>query len=128
MQKQEELEEFVSLDKNPPINDKALAKKLSEYSDELKGDFCRSCGYCMSSCPVNIQILNCARMSQLLKRAIWQEFVSEKWQQDMEHIENCIECGACTGKCPYSLDIPNLLKKNLANYREFLEENKLDAQ
>lgn len=125
MQKQEELDEFTALDQNPPIYNKKLAKKLEEYRDELKGDFCRSCGYCMSACPVNIQILNCARMTQLLKRAVWQDFVSEEWQQNMEHTVNCIECGACTLQCPYNLDIPSLLKKNLKSYREFLNKKQI---
>lgn len=125
MQKQEELDEFVTLDNNPPIDDKLLLDKLAQYRNELQGEFCRSCGYCMSACPVDIQILNCARMSQLLKRAVWQDFVSDEWQKNMNHTENCIECGRCTLQCPYSLDIPNLLKKNLKYYREFITENKL---
>ena len=31
------------------------------------------------------------------------------------------ECGHCRDHCPYGLDTPALLKRNLADYRAFLE-------
>ena len=123
VQRKEELLEFIELDKNPPVQDDVLQEKIAKYKSELGGDFCRGCGYCLSNCPVGIQINNCARMSQLLRRAVWQSFVTDEWRQNMKMIDECIECRACTEKCPYSLDIPKLLKKNLADYNEFLESN-----
>ncbi|MBO2517436.1 MAG: aldo/keto reductase, partial [Clostridiales bacterium] len=30
------------------------------------------------------------------------------------------ECGLCMTRCPYGLNIPELLKKNLADYRNIL--------
>ncbi len=38
----------------------------------------------------------------------------------MLNIENCLDCGHCKSKCPYGLDTPNLLKANLADYRDIL--------
>ncbi len=35
-------------------------------------------------------------------------------------IENCIDCGACMKRCPYGLRIPELLRKNLADYKDVL--------
>jgi len=39
----------------------------------------------------------------------------------MESIENCGECGECVEKCPYDLPIPDLLKENLALYKEYVK-------
>ena len=35
-------------------------------------------------------------------------------------IENCINCGKCKRKCPYELDTPELLRKNLEDYKNVL--------
>ena len=86
---------------------------------QLLGDFCRGCGYCMP-CSVGIQINNCARMSQLIRRAPSANFLGEEWQGLMGKIEDCIDCGLCKSKCPYGLDTPNLLRKNLADYKDIL--------
>ena len=38
----------------------------------------------------------------------------------MMKIEECVDCGLCKSKCPYELDTPNLLRKNLADYKDIL--------
>jgi predicted aldo/keto reductase-like oxidoreductase len=38
----------------------------------------------------------------------------------MLKIAKCVNCGACLKRCPYELDIPNLLQKNLIDYKEIL--------
>lgn len=125
VQTKDELNDFVELEANPAMVDEQISKKLQQYKEELNGEFCRSCGYCLSACPVNIEISNCARMTQLCGRAVWQDFVTEAWQGKMQMINDCIECRACVEKCPYSLDIPNLLKKNLREYNQFLKNKNL---
>ncbi|MCR5848570.1 MAG: hypothetical protein K6G75_10695 [Lachnospiraceae bacterium] len=32
----------------------------------------------------------------------------------------CVDCNLCKSKCPYGLDTPNLLRKNLADYKDIL--------
>ena len=86
---------------------------------ELLGEFCRGCGYCMP-CTVDITINQCARMSQMIRRAPSQNWLTDFWQNEMMKIENCVDCGICKTRCPYELDIPNLLKKNLQDYKEIL--------
>ena len=44
----------------------------------------------------------------------------EAGQARMNKIDGCIGCNKCKAKCPYGLDTPNLLKKNLKDYREVL--------
>ena len=38
----------------------------------------------------------------------------------MERIASCLHCGKCMQHCPYHLPIPELLKKNLEDYRSII--------
>jgi aryl-alcohol dehydrogenase-like predicted oxidoreductase len=118
IQKMEELEEFLTLEENPPVLDETLIKELEREKKELAGDFCRGCGYCLP-CPADIKIPMAARMSFLLRRAPSEKWLNTEWQKEMGKIEDCIDCRACVGRCPYSLETPDLLKKMLADYRTF---------
>ena len=96
-----------------------IAAYIKGDQDELAGDFCRGCGYCLP-CPMGIEINNCARMSLMVRRAPSAGWLSKAWQEKMAKIETCIGCRQCTKRCPYELDTPELLKKNLADYRKIL--------
>ncbi len=122
IQKEEELDQFIILEKNPPTMTDSLEQKVEADRRELAGSFCRSCGYCLP-CPANIPIPNAARMKFLLRRAVYQNFITEQWQEQMNRIEDCIECNQCTGRCPYHLNTPALLKEMLADYREFIRDH-----
>ena len=119
IQRERELDEFLSYNANPPEMTEEIKAYIDRERDELKGDFCRGCGYCMP-CPVGIQINNCARMSLMIRRAPIDAQLSKASQDMMKKIEDCIECGRCRSKCPYGLDTPNLLKKNYEDYKTFL--------
>lgn len=123
IQKESELEEWLSYMDNPPVMDDEIRAFIKSEQDELKGEFCRGCGYCMP-CTVNIQINQCNRMSLMLRRASSESWLSEHWQAEMEKTKQCIECGACLPKCPYGLNIPELLKKNYEDYKEVLAGNR----
>ena len=119
IQREKELEEWLSFfDESIEMTDE-IAAFIEEERKSLQGDFCRGCGYCMP-CSVGIQINNCARMSQLIRRSPSANFLGEEWQGLMGRIEDCIDCGLCKSKCPYGLDTPNLLRKNLADYKDIL--------
>ena len=119
IQRESELDEWLSYMDNTPVLDDEITAFIESERKELMGDFCRGCGYCMP-CTVGIEINNCNRMSLMLRRAPSASWLSEHWQKEMDKIENCIGCGACLSKCPYELNIPELLKKNLEDYREVL--------
>lgn len=120
IQKESELEEFLSYNENPPaLTDERLAYIEKERA-ELVGKFCRGCGYCMP-CPVGIEINTCARMSLLLRRSPTEKHLSERGQAMMKKIEECLHCGKCRAKCPYGLDTPALLQKNYEDYKTFLK-------
>ena len=119
IQRMSELEEFISYMDNPPATTDDIRALIEKDRAELVGSFCRSCGYCMP-CPMGIDIPNCARMSQLIRRAPSAPFLTPEWQEKMMQIENCLHCNRCKGKCPYNLDTPEVLQKNLEDYKRIL--------
>lgn len=123
IQKMEELEQWLSLAQEDPDMDEELSVFIRKERQELSGSFCRSCGYCMP-CPAGIEIYNCARMNMLLRRSLWQQYMTPEWREKMERINDCIGCRSCANRCPYQLDTPNLLKYMLKDYREFYEAHK----
>lgn len=119
IQRENELEEFLSYQENPPLLTEAMKAKIAGDRKELSGNFCRGCGYCMP-CPQGIEINNCARMSLMLRRAPSADLLSREGQEKMKKIEDCIHCDQCKEKCPYGLDTPELLRKNYEDYKTFL--------
>ena len=117
VQRERELDEFLSYIHNPPAMTQEIAALIERDRAQLQGEFCRGCGYCMP-CPVGIEINNCARMSLMIRRAPTTAWTDEKGQERMRKIENCLNCGKCKAKCPYGLDTPRLLQEN---YRDFME-------
>ncbi len=119
VQRESELDEFLSYIENPPVMDQELQAVIDKDRQELLGEFCRGCGYCMP-CPVGIEINNCARMTLLLRRAPLELQLTPQMQEKMMLIEKCLQCGKCKSKCPYQLDTPALLAKNLDDYKTVL--------
>ena len=119
IQKESELDEWLAFMEDTPEMTDEIRAVIAKDSQELTGDFCRGCGYCMP-CPAGIMINQCARMSLMLRRAPSEAWLTQEMQQEMKKIEGCLECGACKSKCPYELDTPNLLKKNYEDYKRVL--------
>jgi len=119
VQRERELDEFLSYIENPPVMNAELAQLIENDRKELLGEFCRGCGYCMP-CPAGIEINNCARMSLMIRRAPSDAQLTPQMQEKMMQIEKCLDCGRCKTKCPYHLDTPALLRKNLQDYKEIL--------
>lgn len=118
IQRESELDEFLSYQECPPALTEERLQEIESDREQLSGDFCRGCGYCMP-CPAGIEINNCARMSLMLRRAPKNAWLSEEWQVKMKKIEDCIHCGNCMKKCPYGLNTPELLAKNYEDYKTF---------
>ena len=120
IQRESELDDFLEFIDEFPKMDDDIRAFIEKEKLSLSGDFCRSCGYCMP-CPAGIDIPQAARMSQLIRRSPSQKYLEEEWQKKMGMIEHCLNCGHCKSKCPYELDTPNLLRKNLADYKKILK-------
>ena len=121
MQRESELMEFVGLTKNTQPMTPEIAARIQSDKESLQGNFCRGCGYCLP-CPAGIKINNVARMKFLLRRAVWQNFVTPEWQAEMRKVNDCIDCGACKSRCPYGIDCPELMRSMLKDYEAFLVE------
>ena len=119
IQREKELDEFLAYNQNTPALTEAMKQRIAQDRQELSGEFCRGCGYCMP-CPAGIEINNCARMSLLLRRAPQSVHLNADWQAKMMKVKECKHCGRCKSKCPYGLDTPELLRKNLEDYLTFL--------
>ncbi|SHO52738.1 aldo/keto reductase [Anaerocolumna xylanovorans] len=119
VQKEEELDEFLSYIDAPPSLDKELMAIIDNDRKELGGDFCRGCGYCLP-CPKSIDIPTCARMSLLIRRAPLSVYLNSEHQDKMARIKECINCNHCKNHCPYGLDTPSLLTANLKDYETFI--------
>lgn len=120
IQREEELRQWLAFFEKEPEMTPELKALIEADRISLSGDFCRGCGYCMP-CTMGITINQCARMSQMVRRAPSQVWLNEHWQAEMEKIDDCIDCGLCMTRCPYGLEIPKLLRKNLADYRGILD-------
>lgn len=119
IQKMSELEEWLAFMDETPEYDGELREYIEKEQKELAGDFCRGCGYCMP-CPAGIMINQCARISLMLRRAPSANWLSDNMQAEMAKIENCLNCGMCKTKCPFELNTPELLRKNLEDYKRVL--------
>jgi predicted aldo/keto reductase-like oxidoreductase len=119
IQRETELEEWLAFMDETPQLDEEITAFIEKERQELTGEFCRGCGYCMP-CPQGIMINQCARMSLMLRRAPSAGWLSENMQAEMKKIEDCLECGSCSSKCPYELNTPELLKKNYEDYKKVL--------
>lgn len=117
IQRESELMEFLSFARQTPDLDSDATALIQRDREELAGQFCRGCGYCLP-CPAGIEIPNAARMSLMIRRAPLTIYMNEDWQQKMEKIDECIDCGQCESRCPYGLKTRELLRNNLGDYRK----------
>lgn len=118
IQRESELDEFIEMEKNPPIYNDNMKDLIQKDKEELIGNFCRGCGYCLP-CPSNINIPTVARMILLLRRSPYKPLLEENNRKEMMKVNNCIKCGACAKRCPYGLNTPKLIQDNLTDYIQF---------
>lgn len=119
VQREAELDDFIAYVANPPKMTEEVEELIRKEREQLLGNFCRGCGYCMP-CPVGIEINNCARMSLLIRRSPSAAHLTPEAQEKMRKIEECLHCGKCMEKCPYGLNTPQLLEENYKDYCEIL--------
>lgn len=119
IQRESELDEWLSYFKDTPQMTLELQAFVVKEREQLAGNFCRGCGYCLP-CTADIMINQCARISLMLRRAPSKAWLTPQMQAEMAKVQDCTECGICMTRCPYGLDIPNLLKRNYEDYQRVL--------
>ena len=125
IQREEELDQWLELTARDPHVTPEIQAVIDKDRQELAGNFCRSCGYCLP-CTAGIDIPQAARMSALLRRSPYQPYMSDTWYAKMHKIEECVHCDACKSRCPYGLDTPALLQAMLKDYDAFYAEHHND--
>ena len=120
IQRECELDEFISYQNNAPILTNERLDKIASERQELAGNFCRACGYCLP-CPANINIPNAARISLLLRRTVPAFFLNLASQEEMARVDNCSHCNHCIKHCPYGLNVPELIKVNYEDYKDYFK-------
>ncbi len=91
---------------------------MERYRAELGQQFCRRCEYCQP-CEQGVMITPAMMYGVLVHRMSAAKAVGFA-AKTMATVRNCIECGECVTRCPYNLPIPEILKKHLAMYDDFL--------
>ena len=122
IQRMEELEEFIDLEERSPEMTEEFRKAIAKEKEELKGKFCRGCGYC-KPCPVEIPLELACRMDLFLTRNAYQSMITPEMQEKMERIADCTDCKACASRCPYGLKPYELIRDQIEFYRNFVKEH-----
>ena len=78
--------------------------EIEGIKNELSGDFCRRCGYCMP-CTVGINIPFNFLVEGYYTRYNLKEWAVSRYETMKVKPDSCIECGECERKCPYNLQI-----------------------
>jgi predicted aldo/keto reductase-like oxidoreductase len=111
-----EADEIIDLYRHPqPLSRSDLAE-MQKIKRLVGLTFCHRCEYCMP-CEQGVQIPSVLIFQAAAKR-LSPEGVSTWLGEAMETAAECIECGQCEEKCPYHLPIADLLKENLALFKE----------
>jgi predicted aldo/keto reductase-like oxidoreductase len=116
MSAKKEADEIIELYRHPKPQTKSDLKEMKNIETVLGEKFCHRCEYCMP-CEQGVQIPSVLIFQAVAKR-LSPEGVSAWLGKAMQSVAECIECGQCEEKCPYNLPIADLLKENLALFKE----------
>ena len=86
-------------------------KRLLFNEAKLLGEsFCRRCGYCLSECPIGIQIPDIFRFERYLDVYKTGHWAKKQYFNVNPKANECIDCGNCEDICPYKLPIRAMLQ------------------
>lgn len=115
----DEADEIIALYRHPQALSPSDLKKIEKIQSDLGKTFCHRCEYCMP-CEQGVLIPSVLILPAAVKR-LAPEAIANWLGEAMKSVAKCIECGDCEEKCPYSLPIADLLKENLALYKDIID-------
>jgi predicted aldo/keto reductase-like oxidoreductase len=121
VESREEMDEIIELYRKPRPPRQEEWHEMEKVRAELGTKFCHRCEYCMP-CEKGVHIPGILRFKSVSKRFPPTKVIAMS-AGDMKSLECCIECWECRGKCPYDLPIPDLLKENLALFRDYIKKH-----
>ena len=109
IQRECELDQFLQgIREGAELTDERRAR-IEQDRKELRGGFCRGCGYC-APCTVGIHIPQLFVLEGYLTRYGLADWAKGRYETETK-ASACIECGACEGRCPYHLPIREMMKR-----------------
>jgi predicted aldo/keto reductase-like oxidoreductase len=114
-----EADEIIDLYRHPQPLSRFDFEEMHKIQRVVGEKFCHRCEYCLP-CEQGVQIPSVLIFQAAAKR-LAPEGVSAWLGEAMESVVECIECGQCEDKCPYNLPITELLKENLALFKEIVK-------
>jgi len=121
IQSWEEADEIIQLYDSPKSLSEADHKEIEKIRSQLGKTFCHRCGYCLP-CEQGVRILEVMEFRSFARR-LAPSGVIKLTRAAMETIDNCTECEECQDRCPYNLPIPELLKENLARFKDLVSRH-----
>ena len=114
IQRESELEEFLSYISAPPVMTEEIQALIHRDREELSGEFCRGCGYCMP-CPKGVDIpgtFRCynAMYSEKKSSGRTEYLQCTAMRQNTSSASQCVQCGKCEQHCPQHIEIRKELK------------------
>jgi predicted aldo/keto reductase-like oxidoreductase len=119
IREKKEADQIIELYRQRQQLSRSDLKEMQKIQTVLGEKFCHRCEYCMP-CEQGVQIPSVLIFQAAAKR-LSPEGVSAWLGKAMESVGECIECGQCEEKCPYNLPIIDLLKENLALFKDTLQ-------
>lgn len=115
VEKKEEIDELVEIATSSWKITKTEEQRMDKIRRELGLPFCQWCGYCMQTCPQEINIPGVINIH--LNWELWpQETFAQRKRKSVDVARTCIKCGICEEKCPYHLPIREMLVKGIEFY------------
>lgn len=85
-------------------------KEADEIIEELHGNFCRRCGYCLP-CEAGINIPSMFIAEGYYTRYKMVGYAETYYSKQPVKAGACIKCGTCLSRCPYNLPIIDKMEK-----------------
>ncbi|MHB1295352.1 MAG: aldo/keto reductase [Anaerolineae bacterium] len=112
-----EIEQIVGLLERDAVLTAEDHAAIARVREELGNAFCRRCGYCQP-CTAEIDIVMMTNLRSFLKRFPPQDLFGGGIAAAVARAEECVDCGACEPRCPYQLPIRQIVRENVALYRD----------
>jgi predicted aldo/keto reductase-like oxidoreductase len=108
------LKENIELFSNPQPTTPEEIALLNRVIEPLMNRIpCTSCGYCLDSCPVKLDIPKLINMynEASYEKGLWLVDFTLGAMIDNERPVACTQCGKCLPLCPQNIDIPGAMEK-----------------